>query len=86
MKEINAWCFDVGGGRIAAIGVGHLRHLVAKPGLFEISKTPAGCGRVFVWDDAIIPVLDFDKTFGAEAEIRDAPAQQLSRSPETMVI
>ncbi|MFM9888144.1 MAG: chemotaxis protein CheW [Burkholderiales bacterium] len=90
MKEINAWCLDVGDARIAAIGVGHLRHLVAKPELFEIPQTPAGCGRVFVWNDAIIPVWDVPRSLGVTREFTEANvlavvAFQLQRDAPTQI-
>lgn len=90
MKEINAWCLDVGDGRIAAIGVGHLRHLVAKPELFEIPQTPAGCARVFVWNDAIIPVWDVPRSLGVTQEFTAANvlavvAFQLHRDAPTQI-
>ncbi len=72
MKEINAWRLDVGEDRVAAIGEHHLRHLVSRPTLFEIPQTPAGCARVCIWNDAIIPVWDVPRSLGVTTAFVEA--------------
>jgi chemotaxis signal transduction protein len=72
MNDVKAWSIEVGQGRFAAIGERHLRHLVDRPQLFDVPHTPAACARVFVWNQAIIPVWDVPQSLGLTDQAVDA--------------
>jgi chemotaxis signal transduction protein len=90
MKSMNAWSIEVGKGRFAALGDGHLKHLVDRPQLFDVPHTPAGCGRVFAWNQDIIPVWDVPRSLGVtdqpvEASVLAIIAFQLHRDSPVVV-
>ena len=59
MSENAAWILDFGNSIRAAIGELELVHLEEQPKLFVVPKTPDYCQHTLIWQDTIIPVVDF---------------------------
>lgn len=77
--ESKAWLFKVGHQAYAAVGERELVHVLPyRPQLFEVPHTPAYCRYVTVWQDQILPVMDFGLRIGGSTlELSDTTEIEL---------
>jgi len=58
MASSKAWILELGGGLLAAIGERQLQHLVYRPSLHPVPRTPAHASRIMFWGEGILPLVD----------------------------
>ena len=54
-----AWILDFGADLQAAVSEREMLHLVPSPELYDVPATPNHCRQVFIWNEEILPVVDF---------------------------
>lgn len=58
-KISRAWLLDFGRGLRASVGFHEMSQVLIAPTLFDVPCTPLYCNEVLIFQDHILPVLDF---------------------------